>query len=69
MTDKEINVGNGEQMMHVANSCKGYQAIHQGFESNIGTDNSKSCVNCKNLKDGLCVKNLFDTVLTSIDQT
>jgi hypothetical protein len=69
MTNKEVIVGNREQMMHVANSCVGYEPIHQGVESNIGTSSSKSCVNCKNLRDGLCVKDLFDSVLTSIDQT
>lgn len=69
MTNKEVVEGNRDQMMHVANSCVGYDPIQQGVESNIGTEGSKSCVNCKNLKDGLCVKDLFDTVLTSIDQT
>jgi hypothetical protein len=60
---------NKEQMMHVANSCVGYESITQSVESNIGTDSNKSCVNCKNLKDGLCAKNLFDATLTSLDQT
>lgn len=69
MTNKEVVIGNREQMMHVANSCVGYEPIIQGVESNIGTSNSRSCTNCKNLKDGLCVKDLFDPVLTSLDQT
>lgn len=69
MSKKEVVEGNRDQMMHVANSCVGYEPTHSGVESNIGTDSSKSCVNCKNLKDGKCVKDLFDTVLTSLDQT
>ena len=60
---------NSEQMMHVANSCSGYESKGGNFESNIGTCSSKSCANCKNLEDQKCVKNLFDTVLTSLDQT
>lgn len=60
---------NKEQMMHVANSCVGYEPITQDVQSNIGTASSKSCENCKNLEYGLCVKNLFDTTLTSLDQT
>lgn len=60
---------NVEQMMHVGNSCGGYESIGGTFESNIGTSSSKSCANCKNLQDGKCVKDLFDPVLTSLDQT
>lgn len=60
---------NGQQMMHVANECIGYKPTITNVESNIGNSSSKSCTNCKNLKDGKCIKNLFDEVLTSLDQT
>lgn len=57
------------QMMHVANVCDGYEAIDEGFVSNIGSYNSKSCSNCKSLVNGECTKDLYDKVLTSLDQT
>ncbi|AUM96471.1 TPA: hypothetical protein LA742_003826 [Clostridium botulinum] len=57
------------QMMHIANVCDGYDGIDTGFVSVIGAENSKSCMNCKNLQNGVCVKNLYDKVLTSLDQT
>ncbi|OFI04972.1 hypothetical protein CLOACE_19860 [Clostridium acetireducens DSM 10703] len=62
-------MSNMEQMMHVANNCIGYEPIYEGFQSSIGTKLSKSCSNCNNYKEGKCIKNLFDDVLTSLDQT
>ena len=62
-------MGNIEQMMHVGNSCKGYRAIREGFTNSIGSDESKSCNNCKYFRNYKCEKNLFDEVLTSLDQT
>ncbi len=44
------------QMMHIANVCDGYDSIDTGFVSVIGAKNSKSCTNCKNLQNGVCVK-------------
>jgi hypothetical protein len=62
-------VANIEQMMNVANSCAGYRGIREGFENNIGSETSKSCTNCRYLRNDKCQKNLFDLVLTSLDQT
>jgi len=62
-------MGNKEQMMHVANSCNGYSGIREGFSDSIGSDESKSCTNCRHLINDKCLKNLFDDVLTSLDQT
>ena len=62
-------MANVEQMMHVASSCKGYRCIREGFLNSIGSDESKSCTNCKYFKNDKCIKNLFDEVLTSLDQT
>lgn len=62
-------MANIEQMMHVANSCTGYSGIKEGFVNSIGSDDSKSCTNCKYLRNDKCQKNLFDEVLTSLDQT
>jgi hypothetical protein len=58
-----------DQMMHVANSCPGYNPTGSGFQSNIGTERSKSCQNCEHFKSERCEVDLYDTVLTSLDQT
>ena len=59
---------NIEQMMHVANSCNGYNSIGTEFQSSIGTPFSKSCDNCKHLKDDKCEEKLYDKVLARLDQ-
>ena len=62
-------MANVEQMMHVAKSCNGYRGIREGFVNSIGSDESKSCTNCRYLRNDKCQKDLFDNVLTSLDQT
>ena len=59
---------NIEQMSHVANSCSGYNSVGRGFQSSIGTEFSKSCENCHHLKNGICEEDLFDSVLSGLDQ-
>ncbi len=59
---------NIEQMMHVANSCNGYDSVGTGFQSSIGTPFSKSCGNCHHLKNDKCEVNLYDKVLAGLDQ-
>jgi len=59
---------NIEQMEHVGNSCNGYDSVGEEFQSSIGTELSKSCVNCHHLKNGKCEVNLFDRVLAGLDQ-
>lgn len=62
-------MANMEQMMHVANSCPGYNATRAGIVSGIGKENGKSCANCDHWENNRCNINLFDEVLTSLDQT
>lgn len=62
-------MANMEQLMHVGQSCPGYEALGSGFENSIGLENSKSCTNCHNYQGGKCVVNLFDKVLCGLDQT
>ena len=62
-------MANMEQMMQVAKSCDGYRGIREGFVNSIGIDESKSCTNCRYLRNDKCQKKLFDDVLTSLDQT
>ncbi|MBU5593465.1 hypothetical protein KQI89_17125 [Clostridium sp. MSJ-4] len=57
------------QMMHVANSCPGYSSTMPNVQSNIGGENSKSCANCSHWENSRCQIDLFDDVLTSLDQT
>jgi hypothetical protein len=59
---------NLEQMTHIANSCIGYDPVGTGFQSSIGTEFSKSCGNCKHLKNDKCEINLYDKVLAGLDQ-
>ena len=58
-----------QDMMHVAISCHGYTPIKEGFVSTIGSEKCKSCRNCENLRNEKCQVNLYDKVLTSLDQT
>ncbi|MFX0550204.1 hypothetical protein ACOAKC_12905 [Hathewaya histolytica] len=60
-----------QDMMHVANSCYGYENKNKrkDFISNIGSEESISCINCEHLKHNKCQKNLYDKVLSSLDQT
>lgn len=62
-------MANMEQMMHVAQSCPGYEPMQSYVSNTIGAEDSKSCANCHNFHDNKCVVNLFDNVLTSLDQT
>ncbi|MFT5876041.1 MAG: hypothetical protein ACI8WT_005044 [Clostridium sp.] len=55
-------------MMHIANSCNGYNSVETEFQSSIGTAFSKSCDNCKHLNNDKCDINLYDKVLTGLDQ-
>lgn len=57
------------QMVGVANSCPGYERKNISFNSGIGNSDTKSCTNCRNLQNGICIKDLYDKVLTSLDQT
>lgn len=58
-----------DQLMMVAINCPGYEATNNNFTNSIGANNCKSCDNCNNWQNHKCIINLFDEVLTSIDQT
>lgn len=62
------NTASKEQMMMVAVSCPGYEPIKNNVTNTIGAEDSKSCGNCRNWQDHKCIVNLFDPVLTSLDQ-
>ncbi len=64
-----MDMANIQQMMHVANSCPGYSSTHSDIQSNIGGTHSKSCANCNHWQNDKCNINLFDQVLTGLDQT
>ncbi len=61
-------MANIQQMVSVGNNCLGYESKAASFEASIEENNIKSCSNCENFKNNKCVKNLFDRVLTSLDQ-
>lgn len=62
------NTASNEQMMMVAVNCPGYEPLIQNTTNTIGADNCKSCDNCHNWENHKCQVNLFDQVLTSVDQ-
>lgn len=62
------NTASKEQLMMVAVNCPGYEPTEQGVTNTIGASNSKSCDNCNHWEDHKCIINLFDPVLTSLDQ-
>ena len=48
-----------ELKMVVAENCEGYEPIASVFVSDVGSNITDSCENCKNFEKGKCVKNLF----------
>lgn len=63
------NTASSDQLMMVAVNCPGYDPTCNNVTNTIGAENSKSCDNCHNWKDHRCSIDLFDPVITSIDQT
>lgn len=63
-----MNSASLQDKMHVANSCTGYEPMSSGLVSSIGNKDSKSCSNCKHFKSESCEANLYDEVLSSLDQ-
>jgi hypothetical protein len=64
-----IFMANDQEMRHVGSACPGYEPDDFGFQSSTGEAYYKSCTNCRNLRNGKCVKNLYDSVLASLDQS
>ena len=57
-----------EQLMIVATNCPEYSAINSGFSATIGAKYGASCENCHHWEDHKCQVDVFDDVLTSVDQ-
>ncbi|MCR1898722.1 hypothetical protein NSA47_06915 [Irregularibacter muris] len=57
-----------EQLMIVGTNCPEYNAINPGFSATIGGKYSESCENCHYWENNRCQIDVFDDVLTSIDQ-
>lgn len=62
------NSASKDQMMMVAVNCHGYDPTHNNVVNSIGADTCKSCDNCHHWENHKCNINLFDPVLTSVDQ-
>ncbi len=62
------NTASENQLMMVAVNCPGYDSTESNVTNTIGAHNSKSCDNCKHWEENKCNINLFDPVLTSLDQ-
>jgi len=59
-------IGSLENMMSVATNCHGYTPTESGLTSAVGSENCKSCNNCKNLSNNVCQVDLYDEVLSSM---
>ncbi|QAT38839.1 hypothetical protein [Clostridium sp. JN-9] len=57
-----------EQLMSVGENCRGYDPASEYFQSSVGEPIPRSCSNCNHFTEGRCNIDLFDTVLTSLDQ-
>lgn len=57
-----------EQLMIVAVNCPKYDGINPGFSATIGSKYGASCENCHHWQKDRCQVDIFDDVLTSIDQ-
>ena len=66
-----MNDASYSQMKAVGESCPGYSPVHAqaGSITNALTAGNRSCTLCRNWDRNRCVINLFDKVLTSLDQT
>lgn len=62
-------MANEMQMKMIAVNCPGYEPVRNDVTNTIGAENSKSCGNCHNWQDNKCVVDLYDKVLSSLDQT
>lgn len=56
-----------QQMTSVAQNCPGFEPHHNTEYALNASTALESCINCKNFQDEICVKNLFDRVLSGLD--
>lgn len=58
-----MNYASEDQLVAVANACRHFRNVSSDDEFEI------SCEDCKNWSGEYCTADVFDTVLTSLDQT
>lgn len=64
-----MNSASRDQMNAVASYCEFYESADKRAAKMAKNDQLMSCELCKNWDYNRCVINVFDNVLTSIDQT
>lgn len=66
-----MNFANEDQLIAVGQSCRDFEPRAQGFISSVRSTAAEniSCEACKNWNGTRCTINVFDKVLTSLDQT
>ena len=57
-----------EQLMMVATNCSEYDPIVEGFSASVGGQYSISCESCHHWGNNKCQIDIYDDVLSSIDQ-
>ena len=60
-------MSSAEQLMAVAFNCSDYSPVISTATSSMNSD--ISCVTCANWKNNKCAIDVFDKVLTGLDQT
>lgn len=66
-----MNYASEDQLIAVGQSCRDFEARTRGFISSTGSTTAEniSCDECKHWDGEKCRINVFDKVLTSLDQT
>ncbi|MFD3155731.1 hypothetical protein ACFIJ5_02540 [Haloimpatiens sp. FM7330] len=60
-------MGNIYQLMTVASNCSSFTSNESDFMPSIGSCMSKNCSKCTHCKNNTCELNLYDEMLSSID--
>ncbi len=66
-----MNFASEDQLIAVGQSCRDFESRASGFVSGTGSTTAEniSCGACKHWDGTRCVIDVFDKVLTSLDQT
>ncbi|WP_373897543.1 hypothetical protein ACER0A_012265 [Haloimpatiens sp. FM7315] len=61
-------MGNMYELMCVGTTCSNFESGEDLFMPSIGTSLSKTCSKCNHCKNNYCELNLYDNIVSSIDE-
>ena len=66
-----MNFASDDQLTAVGQSCRDYESQSRNFISSIASTTAEniSCKSCEHWNGAICTIDVFDKVLTSLDQT